>query len=174
MTGILVKLAFLFLGLSLLAVGGGNSVIPAMQHAAVTTEGWMTDKDFLNLFAISRLAPGPGSLIASLVGQKAAGLAGAAVATLAMYGPTCLLVHAAARVWGRYRDAAWRVWVERALAPVSIGLIFASAIALMRGTETGIAAPTITAAAALILTLTEFHPLLVLALGGLCGFLFRF
>ena len=34
MTGVLLKLALLFLGLSLLAVGGGNSVIPAMQHAA--------------------------------------------------------------------------------------------------------------------------------------------
>ena len=174
MSGVLVKLALLFLGLSLLAVGGGNSVIPAMQHAAVTTQGWMTDREFLDLFAISRLAPGPGSLIASLVGQKAAGLAGAAVATLAMYGPTCLLVHGAARVWGRYRNAAWRIWVERGLAPVSIGLIFASAIALMRGTETGYVAPAITAASAVVLVLTEFHPLLVLAIGGALGFFFRF
>ena len=44
----------------------------------------------------------------------------------------------------------------------------------MRGTETGLAAPAITAAAAIALTLSEIHPLLVLALGGLCGYLFRF
>ena len=174
MSGVLVKLGLLFLGLSLLAVGGGNAILPAMQHASVQTYGWMTDRTFLDLFAISRLAPGPGSLIAALVGQQAAGLTGAAVACVAMYGPTCLLVHAASRVWGRYRDAPWRAWVERGLAPVSIGLIFASAIALMRGTESGYIAPLITMVATLVLVLTEVHPLAVLAAGGVVAFLLQF
>ena len=166
---VLLQLAWLFLTLSLLAVGGGNAVVPAMQHAAVDLHHWTDARGFLDLFAISRLAPGPGSLIVVLIGQRAAGLAGAAVATAAMFGPTCLLVYGAARAWAHHRDAAWRPRVERGLAPVAIGLVFASAIALIRGTETGPTAWALTAAASVVLTLTELHPLWILGLGAVAG-----
>ena len=76
-----------------------------------------------------------------------------------MFGPSCLLVYAAAQVWHRTAGAAWRQHVERALAPMAIGLTFASAIALMRGTEHGWPAYAITTVATLLLSLTEVNPL---------------
>ncbi len=170
---ILLQLARLFLLLSLLAVGGGNAVIPDMQRAAVDTYHWMGNREFLDLFAISRLAPGPGSLIVALIGQRAAGLAGAAVATAAMFGPSGVFVYFASRLWHRHRHAEWRAKVERGLAPVAIGLVFASALALMRGTETGLTAVAVTAVAAVVLTLTEVNPLIVLLGGGVLGWALR-
>jgi chromate transporter len=167
----LLKLVLLFGVLSLLAVGGGNAVIPAMQHRVVDVEGWMTNRQFLDLFAISRLAPGPGSLIVTLVGQKAAGIVGAIVATVAMYLPSCVVVHVAARVWHRYRDAGWRATLEQALAPVAVGLVVASALALMRSTEHGPGLILLTLVSTIVLALTELPPLLVLAGGGVAGFL---
>jgi hypothetical protein len=104
---LLLKLAMLFGGLSLLAVGGGNAVLPDMQRFAVE-QHWMTERDFLALFTLSRVAPGPGSLIVTLIGQRVAGVPGAAVATLAMFFPSCLLVHLLARFWQRMRGAPWR------------------------------------------------------------------
>ena len=168
---VLLKLALLFLTLSLLAVGGANGVVPAMQHAVVDTYGWASEREFLDLFALSRVAPGPGSLIVTLVGQKAAGLSGALVATVAMFGPPCLMVHLAAGVWRRTSTASWRVWVERGLAPVAVGLVFASGFALIRGTEHAWAAYGLTAAATLLLATTELHPLLVLGMGACAGWL---
>jgi chromate transporter len=173
MSGTLLKLIILFGSLSLLAVGGGNAVVPAMQHASVDVEHWMTDREFLDLFAISRLAPGPGSLIVTLIGLKAAGPIGAVLATAAMYAPSCLLVYIAARVWHRYREARWRLTVERGLAPLAVGLVFASALALTRGTEHAAVPLLLTAAASVVLALTELHPLAVLAAGGLIGWVFR-
>lgn len=169
MTATLLKLIALFAALSLLAVGGGNAVIPAMQHAAVDVQHWMTDREFLELFAIARLAPGPGSLVVTLIGQKAAGVLGAVVATSAMYAPSCLVVYGAAHAWHRYRDARWRETVERGLAPLAVGLVFASAITLMRGTEHAASAIVLTLIATVILTATELHPLLILIAGGAIG-----
>ena len=166
---VLAQLAGLFLVLGLLAVGGGNGVVPDMERAAVDTHHWMTARDFVDLFALSRVAPGPGSLIAALVGQRAAGLPGAAVAALAMYGPTCLLVHLAARIWQRYRNAPWRDRVERALAPVAIGLIFASAIVLMRGTEDSLWALALTTLATATFAASDIHPLIVLTAAAAAG-----
>lgn len=171
MSAVLLKLALLFLTLSLLAVGGANGVVPAMRHAVVDSYGWATNREFLDLFAISRVAPGPGSLIVTLVGQKAAGLAGAAVATVAMFAPSCLLVHIAAGVWHRTREARWREWAERGLAPVAVGLVYASGFALIRGTEHAWAAYALTALATAILAVTETHPLVVLGMGAAGGWL---
>jgi chromate transporter len=162
---VLLQLAGLFALLSLLAFGGGAGVLPDMQRAA-EAHGWVTAHEFLDMFAISRAAPGPGSQIVVLIGQKAAGLPGAAVAFLAMFLPSSLLVYLAAHVWHRAARAAWRRVVERALAPVAIGMTFASGLALMRSTEHAWPAYAVTIAATLAFAFTELHPVAMLAAGA--------
>jgi chromate transporter len=162
----LLRIAGLFGLLSLLSVGGGNGVIPDMQRAAVDQYHWMTAREFLDSFAISRAAPGPGSLIVLLVGLKAAGVTGAVLAVLAMYRPSGLIVLLGARAWGSAGRAAWRAHAERALAPVAVGLTYASGIVLVRSTEHEWQALLVTAAATMVLALTELHPLLVLVAGA--------
>lgn len=169
MTGTLLQIVFLFGVLSLLAVGGGNGVIPDMQRAAVELHHWMTPAEFLDAFAISRAAPGPGSLIVVLVGQKAAGLAGAVAAAVAMYTPSCTLVYGAAYAWRRWETRPWRRRLERALGPVAVGLTFGSGLALVRGTEHGPLALGLTAAATGVLALTAVNPLLVMLAGAAIG-----
>lgn len=166
MTQVLLQLAGLFLVLSMLAFGGGAGVIPDMQRAAVETYRWMTAKEFLDLFAISRAAPGPGSMIAVLIGQKAAGLAGAAVAFVTMFMPSCLVVHVVARGWDRAARKPWRAVVERALAPVAIGMTFASGLALARANEHDLAVFALTAVSTLAFAFTSVNPILLLAFGA--------
>ncbi len=166
MIATLLQLAGLFALLSLLSVGGGNGVIPDMQRAAVAVHHWMSDATFLDLFAISRASPGPGSLIVVLIGQQAAGLAGAAVAGLAMYLPSGLVVHVATRLWSRAAEASWRVTAERALAPVAVGLTYASGIALARSTESDVVSYAITAVSTVILSRADVNPVFLLAAGA--------
>jgi chromate transporter len=166
MSLVLLQLLGLFAGLSMLAFGGGSGVIPDIQRAAVDQHHWMTAREFLDMFAISRAAPGPGSLIVILVGLKAAGLAGAAVSFTAMFAPSCLAVHVVARFWHRAARSAWRAVVERALAPVAIGMTFASGLSLMRGTEHGLAPWGVTIVSTALFSLTEINPILLLAVGA--------
>jgi chromate transporter len=166
MIAVLIQLALLFGGLSLLAFGGGTGVLPDMQRQAVDTYHWLTAPEFLAFFAISRAAPGPGSLVVMLIGQKAAGLPGAIVAGIAMFGPSSALAYVVAHIWHRTGGAVWRIHVERALAPIAIGLTFASGLALMRGTEHGWHAYAITTVATLLLSFTELNPLFALAGGA--------
>lgn len=162
----LLHLLGLFALLSMVAFGGGANVIPDIQRAAVQTYQWMTAKEFLDLFAISRTAPGPGSMIAAMVGLKAAGVTGAVVAFLAMFGPSSVLVHCIARFWNRAARKPWRAVVEQALAPVGIGMTFATGISLVRGNEHEIVFYAITAVSTLVFAFTEIHPLLLLAGGA--------
>ncbi|HTI83338.1 MAG TPA: chromate transporter [Acetobacteraceae bacterium] len=165
MSGTLLQIAAVFTVLSFLAFGGGAAVLPDMQHQAVDVHHWVTPREFLDMFALSRTVP-PGSLIVVLVGQKAAGVAGGLAAFLAMFGPSSVLAFAVAKVWHRAGRAVWREVVEQALAPVSVGLTIASGIALARSTEHDWIAYAVTAGTTVLLTFTRLHPLAVMGAGA--------
>ena len=133
----LIALAVVFAPLSLLSFGGGNAVIADIAQQAIAVQGWTSEREFADLFALSRAAPGPGSMLAALIGWKAAGVTGALVATLAFYLPSALLVFAAARLWGRWRGSAWHSAIERGVAPVAAGLFLASGIVVLRASPGG-------------------------------------
>jgi chromate transporter len=128
----LLALALVFAPLSLVSFGGGNAVLAAIAQQSVAVHHWTGAREFADLFALSRAAPGPGSMLAALIGWKAAGIAGAAVATLAFYLPSTVIVYAAGRLWGRWRGAVWHAAIERGLAPVAGGLFLAGGVAVLR------------------------------------------
>jgi chromate transporter len=169
--GTLGRLAVLFGSLSLVSFGGGNTVVPAMHQDAVRSQHWLTDRQFADLFALAQAAPGPSSLFVSLIGFAAAGIAGAVVATVAMLGPSSVLVYGACRGWGRLRASRWRPAIERGLAPVTVGLVFASALTITRAADHGPAGYTLTALATLVLARTDLSPLVVMAAAAALGLL---
>jgi chromate transporter len=167
----LLTLVIVFVPLSLLSIGGGASLLADMEHQSVSVHGWTTPREFADLFAISRAAPGPGTMLSALIGWKAAGWAGAVTATIALYLPSSLFVYGAARLWGRWRGSVWHTAVERGLAPIAAGLILSGGIAVLRVAPGG---PAVWAAAAvatvLLLRWPRLHPLtLFVAGGGLFG-----
>ena len=162
----LMTLAQVFGSLSLLAVGGGNALIPDMQRVVVDQNHWLTAREFLDLFAITRATPGPGSTIVLLIGQKVAGLPGAFIGALAMFVPSSLLVFTLSRVWHRTRHSKSIKIIESALGPIAIGLVFASAMVLIETTEHHALAWAITFFATVILTITELNPLIILVAGA--------
>lgn len=133
----LLALVLVFAPLSLVSLGGGPSIFAEMQRQAVEVHGWLSDAQFVDLFAISRAAPGPGSLIAALIGWQAAGFAGALVAALALYVPSSLLLLGIGHWWRRRGDSPVRRVIERGLAPIAVGLIFAGVVTLLQADAAG-------------------------------------
>jgi chromate transporter len=165
----LVTLFAYFALLSLFAVGGANAAIPEIHRIAVDAMHWLNDKQFADMFAISQLSPGPNVIIVTLIGYHVAGFTGAAVATVAMCGPTCVLAFFVAKVWDRFKDARWRIAVQTGLVPVSLGLIGASAFVLAGAADHNVYGALVTAATALIVFATRISPLWLFAAGGLLG-----
>ena len=126
----LVTLLFVFVPLSLVSIGGGPAVFAEMQHEAVVVHGWVTQRQFGDLFAISRAAPGPGALLATLIGWQAAGWLGALVVSLAFFLPSSIVVYVAAHFWNRLRGSAWHSAVEDGFLPIAAGLVLAGAFEL--------------------------------------------
>jgi len=134
----------------------------------VDVHHWVSAREFVDLFAISRAAPGPGSMLVTLIGWKVARWWGALVATLALFVPSSLLCYGVARVWNRHRGKGWHTALEQGLAPVGAGLLLAGVVAIFRVSGAGLAAWTVAAASAAMLALCpRLHPLVLLAVGGL-------
>jgi chromate transporter len=165
----LIAMAVYFAVLSLLAVGGANAAIPEMHRIAVEVMHWMNDREFADSFAIAQMSPGPNVIIVALIGYHVAGLAGAATATVAMIGPTCLVSFMVARVWDRFKDAPWRMAIQAGLVPVSLGLIGASALVLARAADKNIYGILLTAVTVVVASLTRINPLWLFAAGGVLG-----
>jgi chromate transporter len=155
--------------LSLFAIGGANAAIPEMHRVAVDVMHWMSGRQFADMFAISQVSPGPNVIIVALIGYHVAGFTGAAVATTAMCGPTCLLAFAATRTWDRFKDAHWRIAIQSGLVPLSLGLIAASAFVLARTADHTVYAGLITAATTAVAYFTRINPLWTFVVAGVLG-----
>jgi len=171
MNDTLWSLASIFSQLSLLAFGGGNTILPEMQRQVVEVHHWMTAEDFSALFALGQAAPGPNLMIVTLVGWHVAGFYGMLVTSLAKFGPSSLVTIAMLHVWDRFKDKPWRRHVQAGLMPVTAGLVAASAALIAHASISNGLLAAITAATAVISLRTKLHPLWLLFGGALAGLL---
>ncbi|MBX9775530.1 MAG: chromate transporter [Xanthobacteraceae bacterium] len=168
-SGILLTLLGYFALMSLFAVGGANGAIPEMHRLVVETRGWMTDRQFADMFALAQVTPGPNVIIVTLIGYHVAGIAGALVTTLGMCGPACAFALFVSRLWYRFKNAPWRIAIQAGLVPVAIGLTAASALVVARAASTSWVSVVLTVVAAAVSYRLTLNPLWVFAVAALLG-----
>ena len=168
-------LFFVFGSLSLFSFGGGQAIIADMQHQVVDVRHWMSAREFVDLFALSRASPGPSTLIAALIGWHVAGFLGALVGTIGMYLPSSIVMYGAVRWWHAKADSPFRIALQRGLAPIALGLVLAGALTVLEAAQ----ANTLQLATALVtaglLLYTKTGPYLMMAIAAiLFGALYYF
>ena len=167
--GLLLTLLGYFALMSLFAIGGANGAIPEMHRLVVETRGWMTDRQFADMFALAQVTPGPNVIIVTLIGYHVAGVAGALVTTLGMCGPACAFALFVGRLWDRFKDARWRIAIQAGLVPIAIGLTAASALVVVRAATTSWVSVVLTLIAAAVSYRLTLNPLWIFAVAALLG-----
>ena len=166
-----LQLCMVFGVTSLLAFGGGNAVIPAFERLTVQVHHWLTPQQFTDSFAIAQAAPGPSTLIVSLLGYRAGGVWAALIATAAMVVPTGLIVYGVARIWDSgHGEKAFRHAFQDGLAPITVGLILAGGVIVARHAESNWTQLVMTLAATFILCATKVNPLIIAVSCGVIGY----
>lgn len=169
--------------LSLLSIGGAITTTSDMHRYLVDQQHWLTDPQFSASVALAQSAPGPNVLFVALmgwnVGMNAGGIGNALFGVLVtMTGilvPSTTLTFLAAR-WGhKNRELRAVRAFKQGMAPIVIGLLFATGWILANG---GADAATqwpiwmIAAASALIVWRTRLHLLWLLGGGAVLGWFF--
>lgn len=89
---IYLELFWSFVQVGLFCVGGGYASMPLIQAQVIDVHGWLSISEFIDIFTISQMTPGPiGINAATFVGMKVAGFLGAIVATLGFVTPSFIL-----------------------------------------------------------------------------------
>jgi chromate transporter len=172
MTLALFNLALLLVSLSLVAFGGGNVIIPDLQAQVVTVHGWMSAREFVDIFAISRAVPGPSMVMVLPIGYNVDGWTGAIVAVLCIFLPACLIMFCCSAMIDRWKTNPWIQSILQGLAPVTMGLILASAFILGQTAATSWLTLLILIGSLLFLVYTRTSVLILIVASGLLGFLF--
>ena len=126
----LLDLAWVFFRAGAASFGGGTAALGGLRHDLVDTHAAMSEREFLNAYALGQATPGPGVLYLIPMGFYAAGAPGAVVALVTFLAPPLLLQVVVASQWERLSHSPWIRAIDRTLVPVSIGLIAASLHAL--------------------------------------------
>jgi chromate transporter len=121
----LFNLAALMAEVDLFAFGGGYASVPMMLHEVVDVRGWMAGKTFMDGIALGQVTPGPIVITATFVGHQVAGLAGAVVATIAVFTPSFLMVLAVVPYFDRIQHSLLVRRALRAVLASFVGLLLA-------------------------------------------------
>jgi len=158
-----------FVVLSLLGFGGGSAIIPQMHADVVDRYHWISSATFTQFFALGKLAPGPTTSMAALVGYAVAGALGAVVATAAIFLPAAVVVYAVGHGWDRLRGNPWRDRFARAMAPVVLGLMWAGVVTLARGAVDAPVTAAVAVVAAIVLLRTDWNQAVLVLAAGIVG-----
>ena len=157
--------------ISLLAFGGGAGT-PLIERIAVRETGWITERELGVALAFGQMMPGPVMSVATFIGYRAAGLAGALAATLGVFLVPWVLAAATARHLGRLARHRWLSGFRRGAAAAAVGLLGVTALSLARHSFEGWAHLAIATSALLLALCTRLHPAWILLGGALLGMLF--
>ena len=163
----LFNLAWVFMLLAVLAVGGGTAVLPEMEHLTVDKYQWITSGQFRDVYSLGQVAPGPNMLMVLLIGHRMAGALGALVVGLAFFLPDCILTLLANRLWVHFKGSPWRAAVQHGMAPVAIGLMLSGTYAIARLSIFNLTSLLIAVSIFALLLWRHINPALLVLAGGL-------
>ena len=173
-----LKLIWAYLKIGLFGFGGGYAMLSLIEREVVGS-GWITSQMFTDIVAISQMTPGPiGINSATYIGYVVTGSVwGSIVATFTVVLPPFLLVLFASHWIRRHPDSPAVKAAFSGLRPVVVGLIASAALLLMNSENFGydltqrMISIIICIASFCVVYFTRIHPIVVIILAGLTGYL---
>jgi chromate transporter len=158
-----------FLMLWFLAIGGPSTIFPDIHRYVVEVHQLLTSAEFAELYTLAQVAPGPNAMYVTLIGWHLAGWRGVAATTIPLLVPATTLTLLVGHLNERYPDARIARAIRRGLMPITIGLVFASAMILMRTVNHDWRGYVITFATVAVVLRKTWNPLWLFAAAALAG-----
>ena len=158
-----------FLLLWFVAIGGPSTILPDIHRYIVEANHLLTNKEFVELYALAQMAPGPNAMYVTLIGWYVAGWAGAVATTLPLLVPAATLTLFVGHLNERYPNAPVGRAVRRGLAPITIGLTFASATILLRAVNHDWRGYLLALLTVYVVLRKSWNPLWLFVVGALAG-----
>ena len=121
-----------FAKISVVCVGGGYASMPLIQSIVVSKYHWLSLSEFVDIFTISQMTPGPiGINAATFSGMKAAGWLGGVAATAGFVTPSIFICIALVKIVTKYGDLGAIHGILNGLRPAVVALISSACVSFM-------------------------------------------
>ncbi|MBL0224385.1 MAG: chromate transporter [Geobacteraceae bacterium] len=164
-------LAWIYLRIGVMFVGGGYVLIPLLNHIMVEQNHWLTRREFLDGLALSQLTPGPLAMLATFTGYRAGGFTGGLVATVCIFLPCVVLMLVISRNYHRLKNIEVINNTLDGLLPAVVGLVAAAAWNLGSSSLAGTQEFVALALGCALFTWTRVSPMIVIVGAGVVGVL---
>lgn len=167
-----LQLVWAYLKIGLFGFGGGYAMLSLIQ-SEVVNPGWISNREFTDIVAISQMTPGPiGINSATYVGYVVTNsVLGSIVTTVMVVVPSFILVILANRYVRNHHEASFVKGALEGLRPIIVGFI-GSAVLLLCNKDNFIDTDwslVICAVAFLLVHFVKLHPIWVIILAGVAG-----
>lgn len=127
---IYLEVFFTFFVIGAFTFGGGYAMLPLVQEA-VLRNGWLSESQILDFLAVSESTPGPFAVnMATYVGFKTCGLAGAFLATLGVVLPSFIVILLVAKWYQKFQSSQMVKGCMSGIRPAVVGLIGGAALSV--------------------------------------------
>lgn len=167
----LLSLAWIYLRIGMIFVGGGYVLVPLLNHLMVEQYRWLTLRQFLDGLALSQLTPGPLAMLATFTGFRAGGFAGGLVATICIFLPCIVLMLLVGRNYHRLKKIELIRETLDGLLPAVVGLVAAAAWNLGTSSLSGVKEFLTLAVGFALFKWTGISPMIVILGAGAAGLL---
>jgi chromate transporter len=131
--GTLGTLALFFLKAGAFIFGSGLAIVPFLREGVVNQHHWLTERQFLDAVAMGLITPGPVVITAAFIGYLVGGLAGALVATVAIFIPIYLGIVIPGPWFVRHQHNAQVKAFVRGATAAAAGAIAGATVVLSKG-----------------------------------------
>ena len=164
---IYLKIFTTFAKIGAFTIGGGYAMIPIIQREVVEKNGWIEEKDFMDILAISQSAPGILAVnISIFLGYRLRGVKGSIVATLGSALPSFLIILLIAMFFAGYQDNPTVIKIFKGIRPAVVALIAVPMINMAKKAKLNIYTGTLAAVTAALIVFLKVSPLYILLVVG--------
>jgi chromate transporter len=173
---LLARLGLVFLKVGGLLFGSGYLLVSFLHQELVQGTGWLTERQLLDAITIGQVTPGPVFTTATFIGyvlgvRYGVGLAGAVVATVAIFAPAFILVLLTAPWVPKLRRVKLLADFLSGVNAAVVALILAVVVQLAPTTLVAPVAAAVFIISAGLLLFTRVDPTLLIAVSGVAGLL---
>lgn len=177
-----------FIIIGCLAIGGGMVAIPFIQNIASNT-GWITEKQIIEMIAISEITPGPILVnMATYIGYIVAGVIGGILTTMALILPQIIIVFFIYKIFNKFKENKNVSIAFKGIRPVSLALTAGGVLAVLQSTFLKLSnyidirsilqifnwkCILLGIAIIIVMRKVKIHPIFYFIIGGIIGTIFK-
>lgn len=152
--------------------GGGYAMIPLIQTEVVENQKWIENEEFLDILVIAQSFPGAIAVNTSIfIGYKISGAIGAILALLGTILPSFLIILTVVSFFMQFRSNYYVDLVFKGIGAAVPMLVLIAVISLSKSVDRNLKNLLIVIITVILISIVKFHPVLVIVLSGIYGYL---